>query len=541
MEVNELKPKQVYHNLSYQELFKHETGKGFSKLERGVVTRQPAGAVAVDTGKFTGRAPKDKYIVGGGPSAENIWWAGEGSPGSDNKPISIETWDYLLGVVKDQLTGKRLYLMDGWAGASKENRFGVRMVTEVAWQAHFFKNMFIKLSKSENLKHNFVPEWTIWNGCKTVAGEFETHGLNSPVFIAINIEKKTILIGGTWYGGEIKKGIFSVANYLLPLKGVGSFHCSANEGAKGDVALFFGLSGTGKTTLSHDPRRKLIGDDEHGWDDEGVFNLEGGCYAKVINLSQQGEPDIYKAIKRNALLENVVIDGKGRVDFSDVTKTQNTRVSYPIDHVKNIVRPVSKGGHAQKIIFLTCDSFGVLPPVARLTRQQAEYWFLSGYTAKVAGTERGVDEPQATFSACFGAPFLLLHPTAYAEILGKKIDQHQAQVYLVSTGWTGGGYGVGQRMPLANTRAIITAILTGKLEKAEYEPVGVFALALPKKVAGVSATVLNPRNTWADKREYDLAETRLARMFIDNFKTFSDTKEGLELEKAGPRTTGQTP
>jgi phosphoenolpyruvate carboxykinase (ATP) len=521
--------KKIYHNPGYGALYRKELSSKNSGFEKARKTE--LGALTVDTGKFTGRSPKDKFIVGGGPSAENIWWQEEGTKGSDNKPVSIETWDHLYSIATRQLSGKNLYVMDGFAGASEENRLQVRMVTEVAWQAHFFKNMLIRPKKAQ--LENFSDDWVILNACKATCTDYEEHGLNSENFVVINIEKKMILIGGTWYGGEIKKGIFSVMNYVLPLKGVGAFHCSANKGKKSDTALFFGLSGTGKTTLSTDPDRELIGDDEHGWDDEGIFNFEGGCYAKVINLSKEHEPDIYNAIKRDALLENVVVDKKGKVDFSSDEKTQNTRVSYPIYHIKNACDP-SVGDHPKTIVFLTCDSFGVLPPVAKLNREQAEYMFLSGYTAKVAGTERGVDEPQATFSACFGAPFLLLHPTVYADILGKKIDQHNSSVYLVNTGWTGGGYGVGTRIDLPVTRKIVTAVLKGNLEKIKFEKMQVFNLQIPTKITGVSSKLLNPKNTWSDRQEYDRNLRRLARKFVENFKQFTDTESGYELSKSGP-------
>jgi len=532
--------KQIYHNLSYDELYKHELDKKLTGYEKGRLTE--FGAVTVDTGKFTGRSPKDKYVVGGGPSQEHIWWAGEKHPGSDNKPVSIETWDYLYSLATKQLSDKDLYVTDGFCGANKETRVRVRLVSEVAWQAHFFKNMFIRLNdESSELKrsselNDFDPDWTLLNAGKIKAADYEKHGLNSEVFVVINVEKKQIIIGGTWYGGEIKKGMFTVMHYDLPLKGIGCFHCSANMGKKKDVALFFGLSGTGKTTLSTDPNRQLIGDDEHGWDAKGIFNFEGGCYAKVIDLSSKGEPGIYKAIKKNALLENVVVGRKGKVDFSDSSKTQNTRVSYPIYHIDNIVKPKSVGGHPKTIVFLTCDSFGVLPPVSVLSRDQAEYWFLSGYTAKVAGTERGVNEPQAVFSACFSGPFLMLHPTVYAEILGKKMDEHGSKVYLVNTGWTGGGYGVGKRIDLSGTRKIVTEVLEGNLSGVECETMPGFGLKMPKKVKGVDARILNPKNTWADKKAYDQAAKKLAKMFVKNFKTFTDTDEGKRLERvAGPK------
>lgn len=503
-------------NLSYEELFKEETKPGLESWEKGVVTNFRA--VSVDTGRFTGRSPEDKYFVAGGPAGAKVWWRDEKNPAAPNKPLSIESWDYLFDLVKHQLEGKDLFIMDGFLGARKSLSIKVRLKTEIAWQAHFFKNMFIRPDEEELI--GFIPEWTILSASKIVAAEWEKYGLNSEVFAAINLEKRMIIIGGTWYGGEIKKGMFSVANYVLPLKGVGSFHCSANQGIKGDTALFFGLSGTGKTTLSADPQRLLIGDDEHGWDEKGIFNLEGGCYAKVINLSQEKEPDIFAAIKRNALLENVVLAKNGGIDFRATTKTENTRVSYPINHIKKIVKPRSVGDHPRVIIFLTCDSFGVLPPVAKLNDKEARYWYLTGYTAKVAGTERGILEPKATFSACFGQPFLSLHPTIYAKILGEKILKHNAKVYLINTGWTGGGYGVGKRIDLEITREIVKQVLAGKLARADYERVKPFDLLIPKKIKGVESEILRPKNTWADKQAYDQKASELMKMFKQNYKKY---------------------
>ncbi len=463
-----------------------------------------------------------------------MWWAKPEHKGSDNKPVSIETWDAVYDLAADYLFKQKLYVVDGWCGASEKNRIAVRVITPIAWQAHFSKNMFIG---SEPAK---FPDWIVMAASEVTIPNWQELGLNSGVAIIINLEKKMIVICGTWYGGEIKKGMFSVMNYELPIKGVGSFHCSANEGPStgsgqgGDTALFFGLSGTGKTTLSADPKRKLIGDDEHGWDDEGIFNFEGGCYAKVINLSKEKEPDIYRAIKRNALLENVVVDPKGKIDFTSAAKTENTRMGYPLNHIKNIVKS-GRGKHPKTVVFLTCDSFGVLPAVAKLTTEQAMYWYLSGYTAKVAGTERGITEPAATFSSCFGGPFLTVHPTVYAKILGEKITQHGSEVYLVNTGWVNGGYGAGKRMDIAATRVIIDRILDGSLKKAEYEELKPFGLMIPKAMKGVEAGILNPKNGWIDKEEYDRTAERLASSFIENFKTFTDTKEGKELEAAGPR------
>ncbi len=518
----------VFRNPEYEELFKHETDSSLSGVEKGVLTE--LGAVTVDTGRFTGRSPQDKYIVEEDESKDNVWWAEEGS---DNKPISEDTWAALKNIAVVQLTGKKLYVMDGFCGADKDNRLSIRLVTEVAWAAHFFKNMFIRPTEEELAV--FKPDWTILSASKAICTEYKKYNLRSEVFVAFNIKERMTVIGGTWYGGEIKKGIFSIMNYFLPLKGTGSFHCSANQGKNGDTALFFGLSGTGKTTLSTDPKRQLIGDDEHGWDDNGIFNLEGGCYAKVIDLSREKEPDIYNAIKRDALLENVVVDDNGIVDFSSNLKTENTRVSYPVYHIGNIVKPVSAGTHPGKIIFLTCDSYGVLPPVTKLTREQAMYQYLTGYTAKVAGTELGVTEPIATFSACFGHPFLLLNPTKYAEILGDKMDKHNSQAYLVNTGWTGGVYGEGSRIDLRYTRAIIDAILDGSVDKAETEVLSVFNFHIPKKIDGIDQTILNPKNTWKDKNKYDTLRNKLAASFIENFKKFTNTEEGRRLEKlAGP-------
>jgi len=422
--------------------------------------------------------------------------------------------------------------MDGFCGANPAMRLSVRLVTEVAWMAHFFKNMFIRPAEEE-LK-NFKPDWTILNACKATCDDFAKYGLRSEVFIAFHLKERMTAIGGTWYGGEIKKGTFSLMNYLLPLKGIGSFHCSSNMGEQGDTALFFGLSGTGKTTLSTDPKRKLIGDDEHGWDSKGVFNFEGGCYAKCINLSAESEPDIYKAIRRDALLENVEVAPGGEIDFTSSKKTENTRVSYPIDHIDNIVKPVSKGGHPKKIIFLTCDAYGIFPPVALLNNEQAMYHYLSGYTAKVAGTELGVSEPRATFSACFGKAFLMVHPTKYAHILGKKMEEHASRAYLVNTGWVGGKYGVGKRMALKETRKIIDTILDGTIDQSPCEVMPVFNFKIPKTLPGVS-TALNPRNSWADKKDYDETLKKLAQMFIDNFKIFTDTLKGKTLILAGPQ------
>ncbi len=517
----------LYHNLSYDDLYDHETSDNAEGLKKGKVTA--LGAVTVDTGKFTGRSAKDKYIVKEDSSKNNVWWSEDGS---DNKAISEDTWNHLKDISVKQLNGKTLYVMDGFCGANESTRMQVRLITEVAWMAHFFKNMFIRPSEEELA--NFKPDWTILNACQTTCKDFEAHGLRSETYIAFNIKERMTVIGGTWYGGEIKKGIFSIMNYFLPLEGIGSFHCSANMGQAGDTALFFGLSGTGKTTLSADPKRLLIGDDEHGWDNDGIFNYEGGCYAKTINLSEEKEPDIYRAIRRDALLENIVMDDAGNINFDDGSKTENTRVTYPIYHIDNIVKPKSKGTHPKKIIFLTCDATGVLPPVSILNKEQAMYQYLSGYTAKVAGTELGVTEPTSTFSSCFGQPFLLLHPTKYSKILGEKMDEHGSTAYLVNTGWCGGAYGVGERISLKNTRAIIDSILDGSIDKAETETSATFKFAIPKALPKVESSILNPINAWEDKEAYKVTAQKLASQFRENFKKFTNTEEGKALETVGP-------
>lgn len=525
-----LNPVEIYHNLSYDELYKHETNPALTGYEKAYETK--SGALSVDTGIFTGRSPKDKYIVMDENTKDNVWWADPNKKGSDNKPIDHKTWEHLKGLTQKQLTGKKVYVMDGYCGANENSRMCVRFVSEVAWQAHFVKNMFIRPTDEE--LNNFEPDFVVLNAGKTTNPDWKEMGLHSEVYVAFNLTEKMALIGGTWYGGEMKKGIFSVMNYFLPLNGMAAMHCSANQGKAGDTAIFFGLSGTGKTTLSTDPNRALIGDDEHGWDDNGIFNFEGGCYAKCINLSEAKEPDIFHAIKRDALLENLVVDKEGNIDFDSAAKTENTRVSYPIYHINNIVKPVSRGTHPSKIIFLSADAFGVLPPISILNREQTMYYYLSGYTAKLAGTERGIVTPQPTFSSCFGAAFLLLHPTKYAEELAKKLDQHNATAYLVNTGWTGGGYGVGERISLKATRAIITAILNGDLQNCETEIVKPFNLYIPKHVEGVEDSILNPENSWADKAAYAENAKTLAASFIKNFENFSDTQQGKELIKFGP-------
>ncbi|MFY1027959.1 phosphoenolpyruvate carboxykinase (ATP) [Actinobacillus seminis] len=518
--------KEVVHNPSYEQLFEEETKPGLQGFEKGVVTQ--SGAVAVDTGIFTGRSPKDKYIVLDEKTKDTVWWTGEAAK-NDNKPMNQATWQSLKELVTKQLSGKRLFVVDAFCGANPDTRLAVRIVTEVAWQAHFVKNMFIRPSEAE--LQNFKPDFTVMNGSKVTNPNWKEQGLNSENFVAFNITEGVQLIGGTWYGGEMKKGMFSMMNYFLPLKGIASMHCSANVGKDGDVAVFFGLSGTGKTTLSTDPKRQLIGDDEHGWDDDGVFNYEGGCYAKTINLSAENEPDIYGAIKRDALLENVVVRADGSIDFADGSKTENTRVSYPIYHINNIVEPVSKAGHATKVIFLTADAFGVLPPVSKLTPEQTKYYFLSGFTAKLAGTERGITEPTPTFSACFGAAFLSLHPTQYAEVLVKRMQAAGAEAYLVNTGWNG----TGKRISIKDTRGIIDAILDGSIEKAEMGSLPIFNLAIPKALPGVDPAILDPRDTYADKAQWQSKAEDLAGRFVKNFEKYATNAEGEALIAAGPK------
>ncbi|WP_448511945.1 phosphoenolpyruvate carboxykinase (ATP) [Photorhabdus laumondii] len=518
---------EIIYNPSYELLFSEETKPSLEGCESGTLTN--LGAVAVDTGIFTGRSPKDKYIVRDDVTRDTVWWADQGKGKNDNKPLQQETWTYLKGLVTKQLSGKRLFVVDAFCGANADTRLKVRFITEVAWQAHFVKNMFIRPSDEELAE--FKPDFIVMNGAKCTNPQWQEQGLNSENFVAFNLTERMQLIGGTWYGGEMKKGMFSMMNYLLPLKGIASMHCSANVGEKGDVAVFFGLSGTGKTTLSTDPKRKLIGDDEHGWDDDGVFNFEGGCYAKTINLSKEAEPDIYNAIKRDALLENVTVLTDGTVDFHDGSKTENTRVSYPINHIENIVKPVSKAGHATKVIFLTADAFGVLPPVSRLTPEQTQYHFLSGFTAKLAGTERGVTEPTPTFSACFGAAFLTLHPTQYAEVLVKRMQAAGAKAYLVNTGWNG----TGKRISIKDTRGIIDAILNGDIEEADTITLPIFDLAVPTALPGVDTDILDPRKTYADKSQWEEKAKDLAHRFVDNFDKYTDTPAGEALVKAGPK------
>ncbi|MFK8082991.1 MAG: phosphoenolpyruvate carboxykinase (ATP) [Granulosicoccus sp.] len=515
---------EVVHNPSYEQLFEEETRSDLQELERGTLT--DSGAIAVDTGAFTGRSPKDKYIVEDALTRDVLWWSTQGE--NDNKPISETVWSSLKSLVGSHLTGKRLFIVDAYCGANENSRLGVRFITEVAWQAHFVTNMFIRPSMDELA--SFDPDFVVMNAASVVNPDWESQGLNSENFVAFNFSEKIQLIGGSWYGGEMKKGLFSYMNFLLPLQGIASMHCSANTGDKGDTAVFFGLSGTGKTTLSTDPGRKLIGDDEHGWDDEGVFNFEGGCYAKTIRLSAEAEPDIHAAIRRDALLENVVVRDDGSVDFDDGSKTENARVSYPIHHIDNVVTPVSKAGPATRVIFLTADAFGVLPAVSLLTPEQTRYHFLSGFTAKLAGTELGITSPQPTFSACFGKAFLSLHPTRYADELAKRMQASGAKAYLVNTGWNG----TGKRISIKATRAIIDAILQGDFDDAQTTTIPLFNLQVPAKVSGVDSTLLDPRSTYESETEWEEKAKKLAQLFITNFEQYTDTESGRQLVKAGP-------
>jgi phosphoenolpyruvate carboxykinase (ATP) len=522
-----IQPQEIIYNPSYEHLFQDEMKDNLEGYEKGYLTE--TGAVNVMTGKFTGRSPNDKFIVKDAVTENTIWWNSTQAP-NDNKPISPEVWKDLKNLVSSELTGKKLYIVDGFVGANENSRMKIRFVMEVAWQAHFVKNMFIRPTKEE-LENFGEPDFWVFNASKTTNPKWKEQGMNSEVFTVFNLTEKVQLIGGTWYGGEMKKGIFAMMNYYLPLNGMAAMHCSANVGKKGDVAIYFGLSGTGKTTLSTDPKRALIGDDEHGWDDDGIFNFEGGCYAKTIDLDKEAEPEIYHAIKRNALLENVSVDDNGKIDFNDGKITQNTRVSYPIHHIENIVKPVSKAGHASKIIFLTADAFGVFPPVSILNPKQAQYHFLSGFTAKLAGTELGVTEPVPTFSACFGEAFLSLHPTKYAEELVKKIEKHDAKVYLVNTGWNG----TGKRISIKDTRAIIHDILSGEIEKVPTEKTPYFDLEIPTELCCTDNKILNPINTYNNPEEWHKRAQKLAKMFVENFKKYTDTPYGKTLEKVGPK------
>ncbi len=527
----------LIYNPSYESLFKDEMSQKLEGYEKGQLSE--LGSVNVMTGKFTGRSPKDKYIVHDDNTKDNVWWDNQ-AKSSDNKPIDQETWNHLFKLGGDELTGKKLYVIDCYAGANLDTRLNVRFVMEVAWQAHFVKNMFIRPTDSE--LENFSPDFVMLNAAKATNPDWKSMKcsdgvpFNSENFAAFNLTEGRAVVAGTWYGGEMKKGIFSVMNYFLPLKGIAAMHCSANVGKNGDTAIFFGLSGTGKTTLSTDPKRALIGDDEHGWDDNGVFNFEGGCYAKTINLDKESEPDIYNAIKRDALLENVTLDKDGNIDFDDASVTQNTRVSYPLYHIENIVKPVSKAGPAQKVIFLTADAFGVMPPVSKLTPEQTKYHFLSGFTAKLAGTELGITAPSPTFSACFGAAFLTLHPTKYGQELIKKMEANNAEAYLVNTGWNG----TGKRISIKDTRGIIDAILDGSIEKSETKLIPIFDLEIPTTLPGVDSNILDPRDTYKKTSKWDSKAMDLAKLFIKNFEQYTDNEEGKKLVAAGPQLTKAT-
>ncbi|MFH0842727.1 MAG: phosphoenolpyruvate carboxykinase (ATP) [Bacteroidota bacterium] len=523
-------PSEIIYNPDYNFLFAEETKPGLDKPERGFITR--TGAVSVDTGVFTGRSPKDKYIVRDNKTRDTVWWKSELAKVSDNKPITNEIWKHCKEIASHQLSGKRLFVMDCFAGANENSRLKVRFIHEVAWQAHFVKNMFIRPIPEE--LENFKPDFVVLMASKAINPDWQKQGLNSENFVFFNLTENMAVIGGTWYGGEMKKGIFSVMNYYLPLSGIASMHCSANVGKKGDVAIFFGLSGTGKTTLSTDPERALVGDDEHGWDDDGIFNFEGGCYAKCIKLNRKNEPDIYDAIRRDALLENLVVLPDGTIDFNNDSKTENTRVSYPIYHISNIVKPVSRAGHASKVIFLSADTFGVLPPVSRLTEEQTKYYFLSGYTAKVAGTERGIVEPVPSFSACFGAAFLLVDPIIYANELSRKMKMHGAEAWLLNTGWIRGPYGSGSRIDLPSTRRIIKAILDDSIKESEFTALPVFNLSIPLRVNGVDEAILDPANGWESRTKWHTAATDLAWKFINNFSKFTSNRETASLVEHGP-------
>jgi len=523
--------KEIIYNPTYNMLFADETKAGLSKFEKGIITK--SGAVSVDTGIFTGLSPKDKYIVLDDETRDTVWWKSEKAKVSDNKPISLEIWEHCKNISVKQLSGKRLFVIDCFCGANKNTRLAVRFIAEVAWQAHFVKNMFIRPEPEE--LEDFKPQFELLNASKAVNPDWEKQGLNSENFIFFNLSKGMSVIGGTWYGGEIKKGIFSIMNYYLPLKGIASMHCSANVGKKGDVAIFFGLSGTGKTTLSTDPNRALLGDGEHGWDDDGIFNFEGGCYAKCIKLSKENEPDIYNAIRRDALLENLVVLSDGTIDYNNDSKTENTRVSYPIYHINNIVIPVSKAGHAKKVIFLSADTFGVLPPVSRLTEEQTRYYFLSGYTAKIAGTERGIVEPVPSFSACFSASFLMLDPIIYANELSRKMKLHKTEAWLINSGWIGGPYGTGNRIDLPTSRRIIDAILDESINKCDFTILPVFNLSIPTSIKGVNENILDPGKLWNSQVKWHIAATDLALKFISNFSKFTSNEETAKLVEHGPR------
>ena len=519
---------EILHNPSYDVLFAEETKPSLEGFEKGQVTE--LGAVNVMTGIYTGRSPKDKFFVKNEASADSVWWTSEEYK-NDNKPCTEEAWADLKAKAVKQLSGKRLFVVDTFCGANEATRMKVRFIMEVAWQAHFVTNMFIRPT-AEELANYGEPDFVCFNASKAKVDNYKELGLNSETATVFNLKTKEQVILNTWYGGEMKKGMFSIMNYMNPLRGIASMHCSANTNMEGtSSAIFFGLSGTGKTTLSTDPKRKLIGDDEHGWDNEGVFNYEGGCYAKVINLDKESEPDIYNAIKRDALLENVTVDANGKIDFTDKSVTENTRVSYPIYHIENIVKPVSKGPHAKQVIFLSADAFGVLPPVSILNPAQAQYYFLSGFTAKLAGTERGITEPTPTFSACFGAAFLSLHPTKYAEELVKKMEMTGAKAYLVNTGWNGSG----KRISIKDTRGIIDAILDGSIDKAPTKVIPFFDFVVPTELPGVDPKILDPRDTYECACQWEEKAKDLAGRFIKNFAKFTGNEAGKALVAAGPK------
>ena len=518
---------EIVHNPSYDVLFAEETKAGLEGFEKGQVTE--LGAVNVMTGIYTGRSPKDKFLVKDATSENTVWWTSEEYK-NDNKPVTTETWNVLKELAAKELSNKKLYVVDGFCGANEATCLKVRFIMEVAWQAHFVTNMFIRPSKEQ--LENFEPDFVVYNASKAKVENYKELGLNSETAVVFNLTTKEQVILNTWYGGEMKKGMFSMMNYFNPLRGIASMHCSANTNMdETESAIFFGLSGTGKTTLSTDPKRKLIGDDEHGWDNEGVFNYEGGCYAKVINLDKESEPDIYNAIKRDALLENVTVDAEGKINFADKSVTENTRVSYPIHHIENIVKPVSKGPHAKQVIFLSADAFGVLPPVSILNPEQAQYYFLSGFTAKLAGTERGITEPTPTFSACFGAAFLSLHPTKYAEELVKKMEMTGAKAYLVNTGWNGSG----KRISIKDTRGIIDAILDGSIDKAPTKVIPFFDFVVPTELPGVDPKILDPRDTYECACQWEEKAKDLAGRFIKNFAKFTGNEAGKALVAAGPK------
>ncbi len=519
--------KEILHNPSYEVLFEEETKEGLTGYDKGQVTE--LGAVNVMTGVYTGRSPKDKFIVMDETSKDTVWWTTDEYK-NDNKPASQEAWAAVKEIAQKELSGKKLYVIDGFCGANKDTRMAVRFIMEVAWQAHFVKNMFIRPTEEELAE--FEPDFVVYNASKAKVENWKELGFNSETAVVFNVTSKEQVIINTWYGGEMKKGMFSMMNYFLPLKGIASMHCSANCDMNGEnTAIFFGLSGTGKTTLSTDPKRLLIGDDEHGWDDNGVFNFEGGCYAKVINLDKESEPDIYNAIKRDALLENVTVAEDGKIDFNDKSTTENTRVSYPIYHINNIVKPISHAPAAKQVIFLSADAFGVLPPVSILDPEQTKYYFLSGFTAKLAGTERGITEPTPTFSACFGQAFLELHPTKYAEELVKKMEKSGAKAYLVNTGWNG----TGKRISIRDTRGIIDAILNHSIDAAPTKTIPYFNFVVPTQLEGVDPNILDPRDTYADAAQWEEKAKDLAGRFIKNFKKYESNEAGKALVAAGPK------